>query len=393
MKILFTILIVGNCFQELLSPSKVYRIPLEKQEYTIDEKKELIKTLHQQRSITSFVESKSAIHLKNFSNTQYVGKIGIGTPPQWLDVIFDTGSGNFFVNSKLCKDRSCKSRKAFDHNKSETHKEIGDSLEVGFATGRITGVICEDVVKISGVKLDSQHFAEVTDEDGSVFMDGKFSGLMGLGFKDLAAEGTEPIFDRIVSSGMLEWNVFSFFFSLDYSESSELLLGGVDNDHYEGEIHWIPLTEDPSYWTVWVEDIRLGDKSLGFCKRKCKAAIDTGTTLLSAPSKHLDTLFEQLSGDCTNFMEYPDLVYVIDGKEYRIPPKNYVLTTNGRNRDDNPGKHSDEIEGCTLAFMALDLDPPKGPLWILGDIFLNSYYSIFDRDRMAIGLALAKHKN
>jgi hypothetical protein len=38
----------------------------------------------------------------------YVADIGVGTPPQIIhDVILDTGSAIFWVNSKLCTDEVC----------------------------------------------------------------------------------------------------------------------------------------------------------------------------------------------------------------------------------------------------------------------------------------------
>jgi len=37
--------------------------------------------------------------------------------------------------------------------------------------------------------------------------------------------------------------------------------------------------------------------------------------------------------------------------------------------------------------MPLDVEEPRGPLWVLGDIFIRKYFVIFDRDKNRIGLA------
>lgn len=332
------------------------------------------------------------LNLKNYKNTQYTANIAIGTPPQEIPVILDTGSGNVWVNSALCESDYCKKNEHFfDRKLSSTFQKEKDlTLEIEFASGKVSGEFNKDTFYLGDIKIEHQRFGEIIKEEGDVFNDTKFGGIIGLGFSSLTSFDTILPFDNIINNHLVDHNIMTFFYSLNEDTSAKVTIGYIDKSLYKGQLHYFKVIEQ-YYWTIALKDIQYNNKSLGLCDDGCKAAIDTGTTLITGPPNSVKKLLKEsaIEDDCSGYDNFKSFTFVmedINGETINFTLKN-KNTLIDRALDSDTNK-----EKCTLKIGPIDIGEPHGPIWVIGDIFMQQFYTVFDRDQVAVGFARANHK-
>merc|ERR1711998_659249 len=191
------------------------------------------------------------VKLLNYKQTQYVGEISVGTPPQPFRVIFDTGSGNLWVYGS---GSGMFGRREFDPKKSPTWRDTFKDSTIAYAGGRVDCKVAKDTVTLGpDVVVPSMFFGQTYSASGGL---GIGDGVMGLGWPSLAFDDTTVLLTRLLDTSIVDKAIFSFYFTKDENTKvAELTFGGAKPEHHKGEFSWIPMiSHHEPYWTIKLDD-------------------------------------------------------------------------------------------------------------------------------------------
>ncbi|CAN2387547.1 negative regulation of amyloid precursor protein biosynthetic process [Pristimantis euphronides] len=347
-------------------------------------------------------------NLEGDSGRGYYLEMMIGTPPQMLNILVDTGSSNFAVagapNPYI---------DTYYHSESSsTYQSDGLTVAVRYTQGSWNGVLGKDVLRFPRGLNGSVvvNIASILESESFFMPQINWQGILGLAYRALAkpSSSVDPFFDSLVEQQKIP-NIFSMQMcgaglptTSVGTNGGSLVMGGIEPSLHSGDIWYTPITEE-WYYQVEILKFEVGGQNLNLdCTEynSDKAIVDSGTTLLRLPDKVFNavvdgiiqtSLIENFNNEfwtgsqlaCWENIEepwayFPDLsIYLRDvnaSRSFRITikPQLYIqnVVTN----------HGD------LNCFRFGISPSSNAL-VIGATVMEGFYVIFDREQKRVGFA------
>ncbi|CAB0006424.1 unnamed protein product, partial [Nesidiocoris tenuis] len=278
--------------------------------------------------------------------------------------------------------------KTYNSDASSTYKADGTEISMSYVSGSLSGFLSIDSLTMGGVEIENQTFIEATQEPGITFVMSKFDGILGLAFPAIAASKAQPPFFNMVAQKKSD-GLFSFYLNRDSSSSpgGEIIFGGIDNDIVdESTLKYVKLT-NTTYWEFEMNGVSAQNAQVG-CNGKCSAVADTGTSLIIGPTEEVNKINAAIGAttvgsvamiDCNSIDSLPNVTFNINGVEYTLEPKDYVIKLTVLLQS-----------ACISGFSGMDLPMID---WILGDVFIGKFYTVFDATNQQVGFGRILRRN
>ncbi|KAF2712885.1 aspartic proteinase precursor [Pleomassaria siparia CBS 279.74] len=328
----------------------------------------------------------------------YICPVQIGTPPQTLNLNFDTGSSDLWVwstsLSTKAKWKGAAKHKIFDPKKSSTYKKVpGSTWQINYGDGSTaSGIVGTDNVTLGGLCVENQA-VEMTSKLSPQFTSGAGDGLLGLAFGKINTvkpkKVATPVENMITQKDIKEEQELFTCYLGSWRDAKEAdkgesfyTFGYIDGDVIERcgtEPHYVPIDTTKGFWQFKSESACINGKPLA--RAGNTAIADTGTTLALVSDDVCQAFYGAIPGALfdkkqqgwtfpigTPVDQLPTLSFAVGDKQFDVQKEDYGFAA-----------CSEEMQyGGIQSRGANEFD-------ILGDTWLKAVYAIFDQGKMRFG--------
>ncbi|KAF6818150.1 eukaryotic aspartyl protease [Colletotrichum sojae] len=320
-------------------------------------------------------------------DSQYLCPVQIGTPPQTLNLNFDTGSSDLWVFSSETPITQVAGQTIYNIGASTSAKVVqGATWSISYGDGSSSsGNVYMDKVTIGGVTVENQAVESANTVSASFSRNKNQSGLVGLAFGSINT--VKPAKQKtFFENAMNNLATPLFTANLKRAAAGNYNFGFLDTTEFTGDITFIPANTTQGFWQFTAQGFSVGSNGTAAQQAPHEAIADTGTTLMLLPDAIVSAYYQTIASakfDSANggFMfnckdQIPS--FTVDMGRYKaVVPGEFIkfAPVDGQT-----------IETSNSCFGGIQ-SAGTLPFAIYGDVFLKSQFVVFHGGNNELGFA------
>lgn len=323
----------------------------------------------------------------------------MGTPPQKVTLIIDTGSSDFWINeasTSYCSNPEaqplCRQYGTYNSGSSTSRVPVENSFfQVNYIDGTgAAGGFVKDTITFGGQELTEFQF-------GEVYSSGTPLGVIGLGYEanEQGAPAYPTLPEALVNKGLINLNAYSIWLNNLAASSGTILFGGVDKAKYAGKLTTLAIEQGPNSPQLGVSLNSVSFKDAKAVK-PFTPLVDTGAEYSYLPSEMTDIILTPLGAVYRDWFAFVECSLATSASTVdfelgadqslvtiRVPLSSLVYRSKSIQ---SPPKNARGVDLCAIGIANLESNEDEGAL---GDSFLRSAYVVVDLAHSQISFAQA----
>ncbi|KAI0857495.1 eukaryotic aspartyl protease [Xylaria cubensis] len=321
-------------------------------------------------------------------DSEYLSPVQIGTPPQTLNLDFDTGSSDLWVFSSETPKTQVSGQTVYNIQQSSTAKLLsGASWDISYGDGSSSGgKVYLDTVSIGGITVENQAVESATNVSLAFTQRPDTDGLVGLAFSVLNTvkpSQQSTFFDN----AMRNLAAPLFTANLRAAEPGNYNFGFIDPTEFTGQIAYTSVNTSAGFWQITSQGFKVGGSATMIASTH-EAIADTGTTLMLVPDNIAAAYYAQVPGAVNAAQTAGGYVFPCSTTlpSYTAIIGQYQAVIPGDLINFSP-VDGNSFADATTCFGGIQAVPAGFPFAIYGDVFLKSQFVVFHGGDAQLGLA------
>ncbi len=332
--------------------------------------------------------------------TPWTATLGLGTPPQKLRFMLDTGTVNTWITASACSSDACKLHRAFNPELSSSFRPGEQApTSVSFGPWGSMGVVLGNDVCHLACSHNGKEKTIATNEPISLYLSVSYDGPQfaaldcdgGLAIPSVPCDQPSALLEQLKRQKIIQHAVASFYFDPTRGTGS-CVMGAADKNLFDSNtlniLPLLPLGGELNYlWNLRLDRLATGSITV---VDSGDLVLDTGSSRFKGGCAVIGRMINAITDqgkrpaqvyDPTELQSYPDIELTLGGRIYTLSPQQYFQ----------------HIAPSTWELGVHYLEGLPDELLLVGSLFLDTVYSIFfyeteNAGQKAVGLAQPVHK-